>query len=410
MSKMFDTLYKRAKNGKIVSYLIKALDGNPPIIRKFTGYIDGEKTYHEEEISVGKQKRTAYQQAEFQAESDWKKKKDEGYKSLEDLNLHLSGNKSYYVLRKSDEELSSVGYATLEIALDKVLSKYNTDASGNVKPMLAHEAKKRHEKGKLTFPMYAQPKLDGMRCLIIKQGDNIRAISRAGKPITVITEILDEVVLLLGDSDEILDGELYSDEISFQDIISACKKRGPNTVKLNYRVYDLVQPDKGFAERLTDLDSMFECHDQVFIHRVETGLCMSWEEAKQLHDNFVEQGHEGLMLRTIQGGYEAGPRSYTLLKYKDFDDEEFEFVRWEKGQREEDLVAKCYTKGGRVFRAKMMGTVSQKQEMEKQSPKVITCKFFGWTDSEIPMDEDKLNATGTRPRFPIGKAIRDDNE
>jgi len=83
-----ETLYKRAKTGKIVSYQIwvdtETTDDNP-VIMKSTGQLDGKKTVHTETIFEGKQKRTPVQQAQAQAKSDWNKKRDEGYKSLEDL-------------------------------------------------------------------------------------------------------------------------------------------------------------------------------------------------------------------------------------------------------------------------------------------------------------------------------------
>jgi hypothetical protein len=50
-----------------------------------------------------------------------------------------------------------------KLILKKYLPQFNTDASGNVKPMLA----KAVDWKKVQYPCYIQPKLDGVRCLMI---------------------------------------------------------------------------------------------------------------------------------------------------------------------------------------------------------------------------------------------------
>lgn len=87
----FDALYKRTKTGAIQQWLIKTAvlpDGGYCIIKN-AGQLGGKLTQHIEDIVEGKQKRNVGQQAEFQALSDWKKKKDEGYKSLKDLGIEI---------------------------------------------------------------------------------------------------------------------------------------------------------------------------------------------------------------------------------------------------------------------------------------------------------------------------------
>lgn len=88
--KKFDILYKRTKTGSIQYWKIKVrdsdfLDGGSQI-RKESGQLGTDKPLvHVEAIHQGKQKRSPLEQAEFMAESDWKKKKDSGYKTLQQL-------------------------------------------------------------------------------------------------------------------------------------------------------------------------------------------------------------------------------------------------------------------------------------------------------------------------------------
>ncbi len=80
----FDILYKRTKTGSIQYWSIETWEGeHGACIEKRSGQLGTEKPLlHKEPILEGKQKRTPQQQAEFQAQSDWKKKLDSGYKTL----------------------------------------------------------------------------------------------------------------------------------------------------------------------------------------------------------------------------------------------------------------------------------------------------------------------------------------
>jgi hypothetical protein len=59
------------------------------------------------------------------AESDWKRKHDEGYKSRHDLKIDISGDLMHY-------SVNHVRYKTLTEALEATLPQFNTDAAGNV--------------------------------------------------------------------------------------------------------------------------------------------------------------------------------------------------------------------------------------------------------------------------------------
>jgi ATP-dependent DNA ligase len=120
---------------------------------------------------------------------------------------------------------------------------------------------------------------------------------------------------------------------------------------------------------------------------------------KSHHDLWVQEGYEGAMVRLLDGHYAQGQRSSHLLKVKEFDETEFTFIRFETGQREEDLLAVCCVTDGRCFRAKVFGSREEKRLLAATPEKSLeykkyTVKHFGWTD-------DKL------PRFPIGKSFRD---
>lgn len=380
--KTFPTLYKRTKTGAIQQWSIScepSLHGTAII--KDAGQVDGKLTRHEELITAGKQKRTIIEQAEFMAESDWKRKHDEGYKSLEDLSLTHMANQPETLLR----------------ALQGELPEFNTDAAGNAKPMLA----KTVNWDKVKYPCLLQPKLDGVRCLMIVNFMRIAFLSRSGKEYTTLEHIANDVIKASENGLElpfILDGEIYSDELSFQEIVAAVKKQRPDSLKLKFRAYDVIN-DEVQEDRWDTTLRIVDAINSDHISTVHCLLVNTREMVKEMHDAWVSEGYEGAMIRHMDGIYGQGQRSSDLLKVKEFDETEFTFIRFELGQREEDLIAVCAVKDGTCFKAKVIGTRDEKKELRSTPEKELeykqyTVKHFGWTDDGLP-------------RFPIGKSFRD---
>jgi DNA ligase-1 len=391
------TLYKRTKTGAIQYWQITVALATYPTIYKESGQLGtNSPTQHKEEIregkNIGKANETKpAEQAVSQAESDWKRKRDEGYKSLADLNIQQDGSLGFY---RCDGLVGS-----LQEVLNVVLPQFNTDASGNVKPMLAKDV----DWKKVQYPCYIQPKLDGVRCLMIVEprsdGDlSIQFLSRSGKDYNTLDHIAVDVAKADPKETFILDGEIYSDELTFQEITQAVKKQYPNSLKLHFRAYDVVSDDRQTVRILRVL-RLVEAIGSPFITAVETLITESHDYTKQCHNTWVQAGYEGAMLRLFDGHYAQGQRSSHLLKVKEFDETEFTFIRFETGQREEDLLAVCCVTDGRCFKAKVIGSREEKRLLAAKPEKSLeykkyTVKHFGWTD-------DKL------PRFPIGKSFRD---
>lgn len=185
---------------------------------------------------------------------------------------------------------------------------------------------KKHNK----FPYYSQPKLDGVRCLVSKNGMQ----SRNGKPIVSAPHILEALELFFkAHPDVVLDGELYNHELKndFEKIISLARKTKPTKEDLaesaemiQYHVYDVVDPTMTFAERNAMLWSTYGIWTMT-IQPVPTVKVNSFEEIDEKLSEYLEWGYEGQMLRDPQGYYE-GKRSKGLLKHKEFEDAEFPIV------------------------------------------------------------------------------------
>ena len=286
------------------------------------------------------------------------------------------------------------------------------------KPMMPMLAQSHDKYGhKIKYPAYVQPKLDGLRCFIHVDGENVTLKSRTGKEFTSLGHIADavrELVSVMGKSvgSFILDGELYNHQFKedFQGLVSAIKRDKPseNTHLVEFHCYDYVAEDRDFKDRIDELYHMDQWLSEVTtIQIVQTFSVENLDEVVEQNSLWLEDGYEGSMIRNSKGGYQPNRRSPDLQKYKSFMDAEFEIVGAveNKGKMEGQCTFTCVTKDGAEFGCKPMGDESQREQYwtdfqaGKLTGKMLTVKFFEWTTSENPV-----------PRFPVGICVRWEGE
>lgn len=226
-------------------------------------------------------------------------------------------------------------------AESKIQNKLDNGYTENIKkvdtckttftPMLAH--KYNDYKDKLSFPVLASAKIDGLRYVARQDG----GWSRNGKPYVSVPHI-HRILKPVFDKhpDWIIDGEIYSEDVPFEEVVSLVKIGKPDAQdlinsekKCKLYIFDGVIDDanagfevrfqtiKSEVQKLTDKDSHLKF--------VENTTIANHADLMTLHDKFVEQGWEGVMIRKMGSVYE-NKRSKNLLKYKSFDDSEFKIV------------------------------------------------------------------------------------
>ncbi len=204
----------------------------------------------------------------------------------------------------------------------------------NKKAMLAHK----YDEKRIDWsePVYIQPKLDGVRCLFTKDG----AYSRAGNKFMNIAHIeLRLIPFFKQHPDVILDGELYNHELKndFEKIISLVRKQKPTSDDrldakslVQFHVYDYFDGViyDSYKTRMQQLATSDIYNKD--IKYVPTKLVDTYSYARTLHEEFLEDGYEGSIIR-LNGLYKHG-RSYDLMKFKDFSDAEATIIGYEIGQ------------------------------------------------------------------------------
>ena len=185
---------------------------------------------------------------------------------------------------------------------------------------------------------FIQPKLDGIRCYITKNG----AFSRNHKEFKTIDHIIEAFKPIFKENPNIiLDGELYNHQLkdNFNKIISLVKKQKPSKNQLldaekyiQFHWYDYYdKKDNGpFKLRDTNIKRIIDQLSSRHIVEVPTHDVSILESAKLWHEDFLKQGYEGSIIR-LNKKYEQ-KRSYNLQKFKDFKDAEATITGWVEGQ------------------------------------------------------------------------------
>ena len=359
------TLIKRRSDGGIQEWSIEVTAN---AFRVTSGKRNGKKVVNEWTYCKGKNKgksneTTDEQQAQLEAKAKWDKK----------------------------------------LAADYALESQSVDDIGYVKPMLAKDWNDYADK--VEFPVYTQPKLDGIRCIATKDGLK----SRTGKDIVSVPHIFESLrPFFESHPDVVLDGELYCDKFD-NDFNAICHHvRRTNVTEeslekakvIEYHVYDVVDSTMKFSDRKNFIIYSFvQAGVGGNVIPVETELVTDKEALDKLYCEWLHLGYEGQMIR-LNEPYE-NKRSKTLLKRKDFQDAEYTILGWKEGigNRAGTIGHLNFeTDDGVTFKSNVKGNFEYVADLLKQGDSLIgkeaTIKFFQLTPDGVP-------------RFPYVIAIRD---
>ncbi len=393
MTKKLQTLYKIDTKGKLREWTMH-IDGASFYAVK--GLVDGKKTTDKPTTTIAKNvgranATTPKEQALLEAQAKFQKKLDSGYA----LNEIDAQKKKFY------------------------------------EPMLAHNFKDRQDELVGKYPVFSQPKLDGIRCIVRKEDGELVGRTRNGKEIECIPHILKSLNgFFLAYPNAILDGELYNHDLrdNFNKITSLVRKQKPiksdkmtdkafdkkvseykerlseaeDTIQYHVydapRINDVINEAQSFDFRIDELKAHLKQNKHIVL--VETNEVYSLGNLNSLYNQYLEQGYEGQMVRKSLSSYE-NKRSTSLLKRKEFIDSEYKVIDIDAGNGNRSGTAKhlvCYCdKTKRTFNSNIKGSFDYLKEIYDNRKEYIgqlaTIKYFQLTPDGIP-------------RFPYAIAFR----
>jgi DNA ligase-1 len=424
-----ETLFKRDSRGSVRVWTVAVYEeGGHGVIRTITGLRGGKQVHSSRTVRSGKNlgkanATTPVTQAVAQAQALVRKRRKEGYASDED-----AGGFGEEV-EGADASASSSASASVTSIEPPI-------------PMLAKDyqklSKTAHKKLIDGRQLYAQWKIDGIRCLAEVRADgSVVLTSRTGHRYRHLQHLEKAVAALavshgLGPG-TVLDGELFTPALPFEEISGvarrAMKDGAPSKgteqfLALQLWVFDLFERGQeavSFQERWERLASLGlpaapvidrgsgaavakDIGRRVPLVIVRTDRLGGIGDLDAFHSRSVESGFEGSIIRDGTASYTHG-RSGGLLKKKDFLTEEFPIIGFKEGEGrfEGTVIWECDAAKGegevKSFWVTPRGSLEHRRELLLSAAASVGKQLTVWFQERTE---------GGVPRFPIGLAVRVD--
>ena len=190
----------------------------------------------------------------------------------------------------------------------------------------------KYDSKRVSYPVYADSKLDGIRCITLID-DDIKLLSRNGRGFKNYPFIAEEIKKLECMNLK-LDGEIVMGH--FQDLMRTVsrKEEGIELAKdAVYNIFDVIIENKTFRERLLVLDEIKEKIKENNLKHLKVIIGKKIANEKELLEFYEEQlenGFEGIMIKNLDVQYEF-KRSYNWMKMKPTESLDLEVIRVEEG-------------------------------------------------------------------------------
>jgi len=280
--------------------------------------------------------------------------------------------------------------------------KHNEKKLSDFQVMLASA----YDEKKLKYPMFASPKLDGIRCFI---QDGV-AYTRNGKPVRngVIQSIIGHSSL------NNLDGELIVGSPTAEDafrVSTSGVMAFDGDPDFTFHIFDCFDnPSEPFYRRLTRAIRKVKAVDDRQVVMVDHEILESLDHLNHIEAHWLGLGYEGVMVRDPDGHYKNGRSTANeglLLKVKRFSDDEAVVVGYEeeisihgepKGRLGKFI---CRSKDGFEFGVGT-GFNADDREMFWEDPE-------SWIGSQLKYKHFAIGKKDA-PRFPVFLGMRHEND
>lgn len=203
------------------------------------------------------------------------------------------------------------------------------------------------EKHDWSHAWVAEPKFDGLRCIVVVEEDGAHPYSRNGRPLWHLDNILTEAAAKCPIG-TVLDGEVYTtDWNQSMSIVKRSKSDHIDKDKIRYHVWDFLYEaelhatwtdgfgkkhlgfsrvsNQGRKERVFSYFSSVELPGN-YISGVSGKYVHNDIEFQQAYNDFLEAGFEGVVLKDPASPYEGGRRSPHWRKHKPWSDADLTVV------------------------------------------------------------------------------------
>ncbi len=211
------------------------------------------------------------------------------------------------------------------------LEKLSLTPGKPVKPMLAQLSPGIEESIIEMGEAICETKYDGIRMQVHRKGDEIKIFTRRLENITkAVPEVVDEIYEAFPNEDFIAEGEIIATRdgqpLSFQNILRRVRRKynieeAMDSVPLKVYLYDLLYYkesliDEPIKKRREILENIVKIDEKVNLSNKIYATSENINEAIELFETSLNEGHEGIMIKDIKEPYIPGIRGKKMLKFK----------------------------------------------------------------------------------------------
>jgi len=212
------------------------------------------------------------------------------------------------------------------------LKQLNLSPGKPVKPMLAQLSEGIDISIKEMGEAICETKYDGIRIQIHKKDDEINLFTRRLENISLaIPEMVEYIKNSFPDEDFIAEGEIIATKnnkpISFQYMLQRVRRKyniekAIEDVPLKLFLFDLLyfktsMIDEPLATRRSTLDEAVDTSTgQINLSEIIKVSCENVDDARNLFNKSIAEGHEGIMIKNPKEPYIPGLRGKKMLKFK----------------------------------------------------------------------------------------------
>jgi ATP-dependent DNA ligase len=293
------------------------------------------------------------------------------------------------VLTQAISECASKHSSKLKAGYTETATQSSMDTGGQVPFPMAVKSWKDH-KSKLSYPLYIQPKLDGIRMIAQWVDGDVKIFTRRLHDITGFAKIksdLRKMFVASGKTSFIIDGELYLHRMSLQTISGIVRNESISESEkevLKYHVFDcfdVADRSLGFATRIGILSEFVGSITSSQVILNHTTCVATPELADQYYTRITADGYEGIIYKSSNTPYEFDfnkeKRSSWYLKRKKQEDSEFPISGYTQGKGKDIgcIVFELVGPGGKVFNSVPNGSYDYRRQLYTEACKSFDTSF-----------------------------------
>lgn len=301
----------------------------------------------------------------------------------------------------------------------KIHSGYTKQSSGmaiesSVPFPMALKSWKDHKK-KLEYPVYVQPKLDGVRMLAVYEHSDVKFLTRRLREIVGFEDIKRSLRKMFQMSEVknrsfIIDGELYAHGINLQTISGIVRNEAiseDTKSMLQYHVFDCfaaIQPELDFSARHEILTTFVNAAPSDAIVLTPTILAATSAQAETYYKKVTDDGYEGIIYKSQGKKYEFDfnkeKRSMWYLKRKKKADAEYTVIGFTEGKGKDRgcAVFTLETTSGKTFNCVPNGTYIYRRRLYDLA-KTNFDNYFKGTSAKVVYDDLSADLVPLRGRI-----------